>query len=105
MARRCALTGKGVLVGNNVSHANNKTKRRFLPNLRRQRLYSEALGESIRLRLSTQAIRTVERRGGLDGFLLDARDAELSGDLRRLKRRIAAVKAAGQGEQATPSQA
>lgn len=103
MARRCALTGKGVLVGNNVSHANNKTKRRFLPNLRRQRLYSEALGESIRLRLSTQAIRTVERRGGLDGFLLDARDAELSGDLRRLKRRIAAVKAAGQVEQTTSS--
>lgn len=102
MARRCALTGKGVLVGNNVSHANNKTKRRFLPNLHRQRLYSEALGESIRLRLSTQAIRTVERRGGLDGFLLDARDTDLSGDLRRLKRRIAAVKA-GQGAQTTSS--
>lgn len=103
MARRCALTGKGVLVGNNVSHANNKTKRRFLPNLRRQRLYSEALGESIRLRVSTQAIRTVERRGGLDGFLLGARDTELSGDLRRLKRRIAAVKAAGQSEQTASS--
>lgn len=103
MARRCALTGKGVLVGNNVSHAHNKTKRRFLPNLRHQRLYSEALGESIRLRLSTQAIRTVERRGGLDGFLLDARDADLPGDLRRLKRRIAAVKTADQSEPAASS--
>ena len=71
MARRCMLTGKGVMTGNNVSHANNKTRRRFLPNLRRQRLYSETLGESIRLRITTHALRTVEHRGGLDGFLLD----------------------------------
>ena len=94
MARRCALTGKGVLVGNNVSHANNKTKRRFLPNLRRQTLYSETLGESIRLRVSAHAIRTVEHRGGLDSYLLEARDADLPSDLRRLKRRIRAARAA-----------
>ncbi len=92
MARRCALSGKGVLVGNNVSHANNKTKRRFLPNLRPQRLYSEALGESVRLRISNHALRTVEIRGGLDNFLLDERDAGLTGPLRRLKRRIEAVR-------------
>ena len=63
MARRCALSGKGVMVGNNVSHANNKTRRRFLPNLRRQSLFSETLGESVRLRISANAIRTVEHRG------------------------------------------
>ena len=91
MARRCMLTGKGVMTGNNVSHAHNKTRRRFLPNLRQQRLYSETLGESIRLRISANAIRTVEHRGGLDGFLLGAPDRELSGDLRRLKRRIEAA--------------
>ena len=94
MARRCTLTNKGVMTGNNVSHANNKTRRRFLPNLRRQRLYSETLGESIRLRISAQAVRTVEHRGGLDGFLLGEADSALPGDLRRLKRRIQAARAA-----------
>ena len=93
MARRCILTGKGVMVGNNVSHANNKTKRRFLPNLRQQRLYSETLGESIRLRISANAIRTVEKRGGLDGFLVEAKERELPGDLRRIRRRILAARA------------
>lgn len=88
MARRCALTGKGVQTGNNVSHANNKTRRRFLPNLQETSVLSESLGESIRLRLSTHAIRTIEHRGGLDGYLLSARAAELSSELRRLKRRL-----------------
>jgi len=96
MARRCMLTGKGVMTGNNVSHAHNKTRRRFLPNLRRQRLYSETLGESIRLRISAHALRTVEHRGGLDGFLLGVTDSELSGDLRRLKRRIVAARTAAE---------
>ena len=96
MARRCALSGKGVMAGNNVSHANNKTRRRFLPNLRRQSLYSETLGESVRLRISAYAIRTVEHRGGLDGFLLAVTDSELPGDLRRLKRRIVAARAAAE---------
>jgi large subunit ribosomal protein L28 len=93
MARRCMLTGKGVMTGNNVSHANNKTRRRFLPNLRQQRVYSETLGESVRLRISAHALRTVEHRGGLDGFLLAASDSELTGNLRRLKRRIEAARA------------
>ena len=103
MARRCDLSGKGVLVGNNVSHANNKTKRRFLPNLHAQRLYSETLGESIRLRISNHALRTVERRGGLDGYLLSSRDVDLPGDLRRLKRRVAAARGASTAEEAEAS--
>jgi large subunit ribosomal protein L28 len=101
MARRCTLTGKGVLIGNNVSHANNRTKRRFLPNLRARRLYSETLGESIRLRISSHGLRTVERRGGLDGFLLDARDADLTSELRRLKRRIASAREASAAPEAS----
>jgi large subunit ribosomal protein L28 len=99
MARRCTLTGKGVQTGNNVSHANNRTRRRFLPNLRPHRLYSETLGESIRLRVTSHALRTVERRGGLDGFLLDARDTDLTSELRRLKRRIAAARAGASAPQ------
>jgi large subunit ribosomal protein L28 len=94
MARRCMLTGKGVQVGFNVSHAHNKTKRRYLPNLHQQRLFSETLGESVRLKVSNHGLRIVERRGGLDGYLLRAKDTELSGDLRRLKRRVVAAQAA-----------
>jgi large subunit ribosomal protein L28 len=101
MARRCPLTGKGVLTGNNVSHANNRTRRRFLPNLRAHRLYSEALGESIRLRVSSHGLRTVEQRGGLDDFLLDARDTDLTSELRRLKRRIASARSAAAAPEAS----
>lgn len=89
MARRCELTGKGVLVGNNVSHANNKNRRRFQPNLQDTSLLSDALGSLVRLRLSVHAIRSIEHKGGLDAFLLDAKDAVLSDDARRAKRRIA----------------
>jgi large subunit ribosomal protein L28 len=89
MARRCAITGKAVQAGNNVSHANNKTRRRFLPNIQSRRLFSETLGETIRLRIATQTVRTIEKNGGLDAFLLGQRDSELPTDLRRLKRRIA----------------
>jgi len=99
MARRCALTGKGVQTGNNVSHANNRTRRRYLPNLQQQRFYSETLGESVRLRVSTRALRTVEKRGGLDGYLMKARNAELSSELRRLKQRLIQAQAA-KGDQA-----
>lgn len=88
MARRCALTGKGVQYGNNVSHAKNRTRRRFLPNLQHVSLLSDALGQSIRLRLTPRALSTVDRAGGLDAYLLGARDAVLSIDARRLKRRI-----------------
>ena len=89
MARRCELTGKGVLVGNNVSHANNKSRRRFQPNLQETAVLSDVLGQQVRLRLSTNAIRSIEHKGGLDAFLLDARDEVLSLDALRLKRRIA----------------
>ena len=91
MARRCELTGKGVLVGNNVSHANNKTKRRFLPNLVNVTLISDALGKRIPMRISASALRTVEHRGGLDKFRAKAKDTELSERMRRLKREVAAA--------------
>jgi large subunit ribosomal protein L28 len=88
MARRCELTGKAVLTGNNVSHANNKSKRRFMPNLSQVSLISDALGQKVRLRITSHALRSVEHRGGLDKFLLAARDSELSVNARRLKRQI-----------------
>ena len=93
MARRCQVTGKGVMTGNNVSHANNRTRRRFLPNLQETALLSDALGQMIRLRLSTHAIRTIEHNGGLDAFLAKAKVADLSLEARRLKKRIAKVQA------------
>ncbi len=88
MARRCELSGKGVLTGNNVSHANNKTRRRFLPNLRTRRLFSEVLGQPIRLRITASTLRSVEKNGGIDGYLLKAAEVELPADLVRLRRRI-----------------
>ncbi len=88
MARRCSITGKGVMAGNNVSHANNRTRRRFLPNLQRTSLMSEALGRPVRLRLTTAAIRTIEHKGGLDAFLKSAKPADLGPEARALKRRI-----------------
>lgn len=88
MARRCEVTGKGTQFGNNVSHANNKTRRRFQPNLQVTSMLSDALGQVVRLRLSTNAIRSIEHKGGIDAFLLDAADTVLSLDARRLKRRI-----------------
>lgn len=95
MARRCQIMGKGVLTGNNVSHANNKTKRRYLPNLQVTSLMSDALGRPVRLRLSMHGLRTIDHRGGLDAFLLKARDSELSVELRRLKRQVIAARSAG----------
>ncbi len=88
MARRCALTGKGVQTGNNVSHAHNKTRRRFLPNLQPASVMSDALGQTFRMRISVHALRTIEHKGGLDAFLLNTRDSKLSGEARRLKRRV-----------------
>jgi large subunit ribosomal protein L28 len=89
MARRCELTGKAVLSGNNVSHANNRTRRRFLPNLCQVTLTSEALGQGVRLRITAHALRSVEHRGGLDAFLAKADDSELSTRARLLKKQIA----------------
>ncbi|QPC43203.1 50S ribosomal protein L28 [Kaustia mangrovi] len=88
MARRCELTGKAVLTGNNVSHANNKTRRRFLPNLCNVHLMSDALGRSYRFRVSAKALKDVEHRGGLDAFLAKAAEQELSLRARRLKRQV-----------------
>ena len=88
MARRCDFTGKGVQAGNNVSHAKNRTRRRFLPNLQKSSLMSDTLGEAVQVRLTTNAIRTVEKRGGLDAFLLSTPDADLGRKALLLKRRI-----------------
>jgi large subunit ribosomal protein L28 len=89
MARRCELTGKAVMTGNNVSHANNKTRRRYLPNLVNVTLISDALGEKVRLRISANALRTVEHRGGLDAFLAKAKDSELGPRALLVKKQIA----------------
>ena len=89
MSRTCELTGKAVQSGNNVSHANNRTRRRFLPNLCNVSLISDALGQRFRLRVSAYALRSVEHRGGLDAFLIKADEAELSQRARLLKRQIA----------------
>lgn len=88
MSRVCELTGKGPMTGNNVSHANNKTRRRFLPNLNDVSLMSETLGRTFKLRISAAALRTVDHRGGLDGYLAKAKPAELSLSARKIKRDI-----------------
>jgi large subunit ribosomal protein L28 len=93
MARRCGITGKSVLTGNNVSHANNKTRRRFLPNLQETSFFSDVLATSVRLRLSTNGIRTIEHNGGLDAFLIGTPDRRLPPEALVLKRRIARAKA------------
>ena len=93
MARRCGITGKGVLTGNNVSHANNKSRRRFLPNLQESAFFSDVLGTSIRMRLSVNGIRTVEHNGGLDAFLLGTPNRDLPEEAQVLKRRIARAQA------------
>jgi large subunit ribosomal protein L28 len=93
MARRCGVTGKGVLTGNNVSHANNKTRRRFLPNLQVTSMMSEVLGTTVRLRLTTRGIRTIEHNGGIDAWLLGTPDRKLSDEARALKRRLERAKA------------
>ena len=94
MSRRCELTGKGPQVGHNVSHANNKTKRVFRPNLQTISLASEALGHDVRLKISMNALRSVDRSGGIDPFLLKSKDGVLSVKALRLKRQIAKKQAA-----------
>ncbi len=93
MARRCELTGKGVMTGNNVSHANNKSRRRFLPNLKVVSLISDSLERTVRLRISTNALRSVEHRGGLDAFLVKAREDELSPRAAVLRKEVLAKRA------------
>lgn len=94
MSRRCELTGKAVQTGNLVSHSNRKTRTRFLPNLVRVTLLSDTLKRAIRLRISAAALRSVEHRGGLDAFLMKAREVELSGNALSLKREIEKKQAA-----------
>src|ERR1700685_452547 len=94
MAWRCELTGKTRQIGNRVSHSNRKTKRRFLPNLLNVTLMSDLLGRSVRLRISANALKTVDHRGGLDAFLLKAKDTELSSRALELKRQVAKKRAA-----------
>jgi large subunit ribosomal protein L28 len=88
MSRRCAVTGKSILVGNNVSHANNKTKRRFLPNLQVVSLLSDALGDSVQMRLSTRGLRTIEASGGLDAWITSKAKTKLDPSLLKLRTRI-----------------
>jgi large subunit ribosomal protein L28 len=94
MSRVCELTGKGPMSGNTVSHANNKSRRRFLPNLNEVTLISDVLGQAFQLRISAAALRTVDHRGGLDAFLAKAKDVELSQDALRIKKEIAKAQAA-----------
>ena len=94
MSRRCELTGKGPMSGNNVSHANNKTKRRFLPNLNDVTLQSEILGRGIKFRISAAALRTVDHRGGLDAFMAKSKDTELSISALKVKKEISKAHAA-----------
>ena len=89
MSRRCELTGKGPMTGNNVSHANNKTRRRWLPNLNEVTLQSETLGRGVKLRISAAALRSVDHRGGIDAFLAKAKDDELSANALKIKKEIA----------------
>jgi large subunit ribosomal protein L28 len=95
MSRRCELTGKSVLTGNLVSHSNRKTRTRFLPNLTRATLISESLNRRVRLRVAVATLRSIEHRGGLDAFLLKARDSELSPNALALKREIVKKQAVG----------
>ena len=89
MSRRCELTGKGPMTGNNVSHAKNRTRRRFLPNLNDVTLASEVLGQSYKFKISAAALRTIDHRGGLDAFMAKAKDTELSDKALKLKKDIA----------------
>ncbi len=87
MSRRCDITGKGVLAGNNVSHANNKSRRRYLPNVQQRMVYSDVLG-AIRLSCTPAGLRTVEHNGGLDAYLLGTNDSKLTAEMLTLKRRL-----------------
>ena len=88
MTRKCDLTGKVVITGNNVSHANNKTKRRFIPNLQNVSLYSDKLQKKLKFRIATSTLRTVEKNGGIDGFLLKSIDKNLSQEAKKFKKSI-----------------
>lgn len=88
MSRKCELSGKAPMSGNNVSHAVNKTRRRFLPNLQNYRLMSEALGENVSLRLSASTVRSIDQKGGLDNYILGCKACNLTDTASKLKKRI-----------------
>lgn len=88
MTRKCAVTGKTVMTGNNVSHANNRTRRRFLPNLQNAKLFSEGLGKGFTFRLSTSAIRTIEHKGGLDAYVKETAKTKLPAEFRAIKKQL-----------------
>ena len=92
MARKCELTGKSVMTGNNVSHANNKTKRRFLPNLQIVSLYSEKLSKKIKFKVAVSTLRTVEKTGGIDNFLINSNNQSLSPSAKKYKKDIEKIK-------------
>lgn len=89
MAKKCEISGTGVMSGNNVSHANNRTRRRFLPNLQVVSLLSEALGKVYKLRICTNTLRTIEHKGGLDSFLMSTPDSKLTAEARKIKKVVA----------------
>lgn len=91
MSRVCALTGKRVMTGNNVSHANNRTRRRFLPNLQNVSFLSDILGRKVRMRISVRGIKTVEHNGGIDSYLLSTPNSRLSEDALVLKKKVVAA--------------
>ena len=93
MARKCPVSGKGVMVGNNVSHANNKTKRTYRPNLQNVTLMSEALGAKVRMRITARGLRTIEHNGGLDAYLMSTGASKLAPEIRKLKRQVKRAKA------------
>jgi len=94
MARRCSVTGKGVLTGNNVSHAKNRNRRRFLPNVQQSTMLSDVLGRAVTLKVATSTIRTIEKNGGIDAYLLGTSNSKLTDMARRLKRKIRKASAA-----------
>jgi large subunit ribosomal protein L28 len=96
MSKRCALTQKGVMSGNNRSHSNIKTKRRFMPNMQQVSLLSDALGQSVSLRITAATLRTIDHNGGLDNYLMSVHSARLSDEARALKRRIVKARIAAQ---------
>ncbi len=93
MSKKCLVTGKGVQTGNNVSKSNRKTRRRFMPNLQEVAIYSEILGQQVTLRISSQGLRTIEKNGGLDLYLLNTPSSKLTDESKELRDRIAGAKA------------
>ncbi|MCC7305636.1 MAG: 50S ribosomal protein L28 [Alphaproteobacteria bacterium] len=88
MSRRCQITGKAVMTGNNVSHAENRTRRRFLPNIQDNRLYSEALERWVSIKVTTAGLRTVEHKGGFDAFLMNTAKTKLDPKLRKIRAQV-----------------